>query len=93
MTPPTPPLVKLGPLGSHSSAPPQILQSKGLRVNAGHLGREQTTQPAPSILGLAVHALSTASELAASSGIAGSARPAEKDATNADVTASRKVRW
>ena len=34
-----------------------------------------------------MHGVSTASELAVSSGEAGSARPGEKDTTNADVTA------
>ena len=34
-----------------------------------------------------MHGVSTASDLAVSSGIAGSARPEERDTTNADVTA------
>ena len=38
-------------------------------------------------LGIAAHGVSTASDLAVSSGIAGSARPGERDTTNADVTA------
>ena len=91
----TPPMVKLGLLGSHSTVPPQNLQSKGLLVSAGLLGRNRRhykrrrfnlceAQP-PAI---AWHGVSTASELAVSSGKAGSARPREKDRPSAADTAA-----
>ena len=86
-------------LGSHRTVPRQNLKSKGLLVKLGLLGpgADDTTSADGSTVakafgaaqppGTAVHGVSTAFELAVSSGEAGSARPGFKDTTNADVTA------
>ena len=77
-------LEKLGLLGSHSSVPRQSPKSKG----SSWPGADDTTSADDTTVAKAVERnASTASKLAVFSGEARSARPGEKDTTNAQVAA------